>query len=53
LSEEQLDKIREEIKNLSKLEDLAEGAVVRLFEGDLRREVTNNIKRLQEINCYR
>ncbi|RAL57613.1 30S ribosomal protein S13 [Candidatus Gracilibacteria bacterium GN02-872] len=41
LSEAELDKIREVIK---------EGYVV---EGDLRRVVAGNIKRLQEINCYR
>ncbi|MBB1564580.1 30S ribosomal protein S13 [Candidatus Gracilibacteria bacterium] len=41
LSEADLDKIREEIK---------ENYVV---EGDLRRVVAGNIKRLQEINCYR
>lgn len=41
LSEEQLDKIRDEIK---------ENYVV---EWDLRRLVVGNIKRLQEINCYR
>lgn len=40
LSEEQLDKIREELKNYQ-------------IEWDLRREVAQNIKRLQEINCYR
>ncbi len=42
--------------------DLTEDQIVRLreyidthvkVEGDLRREVTNNIKRLIEINCYR
>jgi small subunit ribosomal protein S13 len=40
LSEEQLDKIRDELKN-------------RLIEWDLRREVAQNIKRLQEVNSYR
>ncbi|EKD29416.1 MAG: 30S ribosomal protein S13 [uncultured bacterium (gcode 4)] len=40
LSEEELDKIREELKNY-------------LIEGYLRREVSQNIKQLQEINCYR
>lgn len=40
LTEEQLDKIRDELKN-------------HLIEWDLRREVAQNIKRLQEINCYR
>lgn len=40
LSEEDLDKIREELKNY-------------IIEGDLRREVSQNIKRFQEINCYR
>lgn len=41
LSEEELDKIRDEIKETS------------LVEWDLRRLVVWNIKRLQEINCYR
>jgi len=41
LSEEELDKIRDEIK----------ASVV--VEWDLRRVVAWNIKRLQEINCYR
>jgi small subunit ribosomal protein S13 len=40
LSEAELDMIREELKNY-------------LIEGDLRREIQQNIKRLQEINCYR
>ncbi len=41
LSEEELDKIRDEIK------------ASKIVEWDLRRLVTGNIKRLQEINCYR
>jgi small subunit ribosomal protein S13 len=45
-----------------KVRDLTEEEVVKLreaidsgytVEGDLRREVSQNIKRLQEINCYR
>ncbi|RIV16564.1 30S ribosomal protein S13 [Mycoplasmopsis gallopavonis] len=40
LSEEELAKIREAAKDY-------------LTEGDLRREVTLNIKRLMEIKCYR
>ncbi|MFN7160830.1 MAG: 30S ribosomal protein S13 [Candidatus Gracilibacteria bacterium] len=40
LSEDVLDLIRDEIKKIK-------------VEGDLRREVGFNIKRLQEINCYR
>lgn len=40
LNEEELDKIRDELKNL-------------FIEWDLRREVAQNVKRLQEINCYR
>lgn len=40
LSEDELDKVREEIKNY-------------LIEWDLRRFISLNIKRLQEINCYR
>ena len=41
LSEDELDKIRDEIKES------------KLVEWDLRRLVSGNIKRLQEINCYR
>lgn len=40
ISEADLDKIRDVIKEM-------------LVEGDLRRLVAGNIKRLQEINCYR
>lgn len=40
LSEEEMTKIRNEISHLK-------------VEGDLRREVLMNIKRLQEIGCYR
>ena len=40
LSEEELDKIREELKT-------------HLVEWDLRRLVSSNIKRLQDIRCYR
>ncbi|NDK08689.1 30S ribosomal protein S13 [Candidatus Gracilibacteria bacterium] len=40
LEEKELDLIRDEIKT-------------HLVEGDLRRFVSSNIKRLQEINCYR
>lgn len=40
LSEEEITKIRSEISHLK-------------VEGDLRREVGLNIKRLQEIGCYR
>ncbi len=45
-----------------RVRDLAEGEVARLrevidrnyrVEGDLRREIAMNIKRLQEIGCYR
>lgn len=41
LSEEELDKIRDEIKKSFTI------------EWDLRRLLVGNIKRLQEINCYR
>ncbi len=46
----------------TRVKDLAESEISRLreiidrgyrVEGDLRREVAMNIKRLQEINCYR
>ena len=40
LSEAELDMIREELKKI-------------IIEGDLRREVATNIKRLQEIGSYR
>jgi small subunit ribosomal protein S13 len=40
LSEDELDKVRDLIKEY-------------IVEGDLRRLVVWNIKRLQEINCYR
>lgn len=40
LTEEEVSKLRSEIDNLE-------------VEGDLRREITMNIKRLKEINCYR
>jgi len=40
LSEDELDKIRNEITNLT-------------VEGDLRREVQMNIKRLMDLGCYR
>lgn len=40
LSEDVLDLIRDEVKKFH-------------VEGDLRREIGFNIKRLQEINCYR
>ncbi len=40
LDESELDLIREELKSY-------------VIEGDLRREVQQNIKLLQEINCYR
>ena len=41
LSEDELDQVRDEIKSSI------------LVEWDLRRLVVGNIKRLQEINCYR
>lgn len=45
----------------TRVKDLAEDEIVKLrdclsehvIEGDLRREISLNIKRLQEINCYR
>lgn len=40
LSEEQLDKIRAEVAKLT-------------TEGDLRREISMNIKRLMDMGCYR
>lgn len=52
LSEEQLDLIRDEIKKLASQPDERTGEP-NLVEGDLRRKVMNDIKRLQEINCYR
>ncbi|MGZ9755681.1 30S ribosomal protein S13 [Mycoplasma sp. 394] len=43
------------VKNLSEeeLSRIREAAKVYTTEGDLRREVTLNIKRLMEIKCYR
>lgn len=40
LTEEQIDKIRDEVSKY-------------LVEGDLRREVAMNIKRLMDLGCYR
>ena len=40
LSEDQLDKIRDELKEMK-------------IEGDLRRDVNFNIKRLMDLGCYR
>ena len=40
LTEEEVSKLRTEVEKLE-------------VEGDLRREITMNIKRLKEINCYR
>ena len=40
LSEDQLDKIRDELKAFQ-------------IEGDLRREINFNIKRLMDLGCYR
>lgn len=40
LSEEQLDKIRSVVSNMT-------------VEGDLRREISMNIKRLMDLGCYR
>ena len=40
LSEEQLDKVRAEVGNYT-------------TEGDLRREISMNIKRLMDMGCYR
>jgi small subunit ribosomal protein S13 len=51
-----------EVDPNTKVRDLAEAEISRLreaiganckVEGDLRREVSQNIKRLQEIGCYR
>ena len=53
---------RAEVDPNTRVRDLAEAEVARLreiidrnyrVEGDLRREVAMNIKRLQEIGCYR
>ncbi|MGP1930642.1 MAG: 30S ribosomal protein S13 [Arsenophonus sp. ET-YP4-MAG3] len=40
LSEEQIDKLRSEVTKY-------------IIEGDLRREITLNIKRLMDLGCYR
>ncbi|MFQ6000406.1 MAG: 30S ribosomal protein S13 [Anaerolineae bacterium] len=53
---------RAQVDPNTRVKDLAEDEVTRIrsivdaeykVEGDLRREVTQNIKRLQEIGCYR
>lgn len=43
------------IKDLSEpeMERLREGVAVFTVEGDLRREITMNIKRLMDLGCYR
>jgi len=43
------------IKDLSEpdMERLREGVAQFTVEGDLRREITMNIKRLMDLNCYR
>ena len=49
------------VKNTSKIKDLSESEMDRLreqvarfaVEGDLRREVSMNIKRLMDLGCYR
>jgi small subunit ribosomal protein S13 len=49
------------IKNIAKIKDLSESDMDRLreqvarfaVEGDLRREVSMNIKRLMDLGCYR
>jgi len=46
LSEADENKIREEIKRMSDKNEI-------ILEGDLRRQVAMNIKRLQEVGCYR
>lgn len=51
ISEDQYDLIRAEIKNMADLS--ADNGEVKLVEWDLRRLISNNIKRLQEINCYK
>ncbi len=51
-----------EINEDTRVQDLTEGEVTKLrtiiendymVEGDLRREIAQNIKRLQDIGCYR
>lgn len=46
LTDDDIAKIREEIDRLQEIDGLK-------VEGDLRREITMNIKRLMEINSYR
>lgn len=52
LSEDELDLIRAEIKRIGQEIDPNTGELL-LVEGDLRRKISNDIKRMQEINCYR
>jgi len=49
LTDDEVSKLTAEITRLGELS----GVERRLVEGDLRREVALNIKRLIEINCYR
>ncbi len=53
---------RANVEFFKKTDDLTEGEIVRIreiidrdyrVEGDLRREVTANIKRLMDLGCYR
>lgn len=48
LSDEQVNAIRAQIESIQ-----ADKENPQKFEGDLRREVLSNIKRLMEIGCYR
>ena len=41
------------IKDLSDENRSAAGEVTKTVEGDLRREITMNIKRLMDLGCYR
>jgi small subunit ribosomal protein S13 len=38
---------------VAKIRDVIDGDTENLIEGDLRREIAMNIKRLKEIGCYR
>ena len=40
-------------EEVSKIREIIDGDTEHLIEGDLRREIAMNIKRLKEIGCYR
>ena len=53
IDEETLKRVRDYITAQTEKDAESDGSEVLLIEGDLRRNVALNIKRLVEINCYR